>query len=126
MINRDGVLFCNELGRRDYVNCVIWKNKVLFRFCLNNAAAQEIIWHSRLHYTGRGVMYYYASGEALAQDMGCKVQRLVDALEQHHVAARKREENPTGRGMKLTESTGLGRSFSTTLFLASPRKRYLL
>ena len=91
----DGELFCNELGRRDYVTGEMMKNKALFRLCLNNAAAQEVVWHGILHYTGRGVMKYYASGEALAQDRGCNVQKLVDAYDQHYAAAMKTEENPT-------------------------------
>ena len=93
---KDGELFCNELGRRDYVTGEMMKNKALFRLCLNNAAAQEVVWHGILHYTGRGVMKYYASGEALAQDMGCNVQNLVDAHDHHHAAAKTTRENPTG------------------------------
>ena len=74
----------------------MWKNKALFRLCLNNAAAQEVVWHDILHYTGRGVMKYYASGEALALDMGCNVLNLVDAHDHHYAAAKTTGEHPTG------------------------------
>ena len=33
-----------------------------YRLILNKAASDEIIWHCK-HYTGRGVMKFYASGE---------------------------------------------------------------
>ena len=59
----------NELGRRDYVAGEMWKNKPLFRLALNKAASDEIVWHCR-HYTGRGMMKFYESGAALAQDLG--------------------------------------------------------
>merc|ERR1712166_915253 len=72
-----GKRFANELGRRDYVTGEMWKNKPPFRLCLNNAAATEIMWHCK-HYTGRGVMKFYASGADLAKDMGCSLQALQD------------------------------------------------
>merc|ERR1712230_193000 len=66
-----------------------------FRLCLNNAAATEMIWHAK-HYTGRGVMKYYESGEALAKDMGVPVQTLVDSVQQHYEASQKQEKDPDG------------------------------
>merc|ERR1719328_701173 len=67
VLDANGKRFANELGRRDYVTGEMWKNKPPFRLCLNKAASDEIIWHCK-HYTGRGVMKFYQSGEALAQD----------------------------------------------------------
>ena len=68
----------------------MWKNKPPFRLCLNRAASDEIIWHAK-HYTGRGVMKYYASGEDLAKDMGVPLQTLVDTHQKHYEAAKKQE-----------------------------------
>merc|ERR1711976_566061 len=66
-----------------------------FRLCLNKAASDEIIWHCK-HYTGRGVMKYYASGADLAKDMGIDLQVLIDTHDQHFNAAKKMEKDPDG------------------------------
>merc|ERR1719471_2387072 len=95
ILNRDGKRFANELGRRDYVTGEMWKNKPPFRLCLNKAASDEIIWHCK-HYTGRGVMKYYSSGQELAKDMGVPLQKLVDTHETHYQAAKKQEKDPEG------------------------------
>jgi len=95
VFDKNGKRFANELGRRDYVTGEMWKNKPPFRLCLNNAAATEILWHAK-HYTGRGVMKYYASGADLAKDMGIDVQVLVDTHQQHFEAAKKTEKDPDG------------------------------
>merc|ERR1712157_541558 len=95
VFDANGNRFANELGRRDYVTGEMWKNKPPFRLALNKAASDEIIWHAK-HYTGRGVMKYYESGEALAKDMGVPLQTLVDAHEGHYQAAKKQEKDPDG------------------------------
>jgi succinate dehydrogenase/fumarate reductase flavoprotein subunit len=95
VLDRDGNRFANELGRRDYVTGEMWKNKPPFRLCLNNAAATEIMWHAK-HYTGRGVMKYYASGADLAKDMGVPVEKLAATHQQHYEAAKKTEKDPDG------------------------------
>merc|ERR1712232_1150573 len=95
VLDANGKLFCNDLGRRDYVTGEMWKNKPPFRLCLNKAASDEIIWHCK-HYTGRGVMKFYESGKALAADMNIPLQTLVDAHEGHYQAAKKQEKDPDG------------------------------
>merc|ERR1719375_1889091 len=95
ILNKEGKRFANELGRRDYVTGEMWKNKPPFRLCLNNAASTEILWHCK-HYTGRGVMKYYGSGEELAKDMGIPVSVLEDVHQQHYDAAKKTEKDPNG------------------------------
>merc|ERR1712064_187498 len=95
VFDANGKRFANELGRRDYVAGEMWKNKPPFRLCLNKAASDEIIWHCK-HYTGRGVMKYYKSGEELAKDMGVPLQTLVDSHEGHYQAAKKQEKDPDG------------------------------
>merc|ERR1712178_142603 len=72
-----------------------WKNKPPFRLCLNKAASEEIIWHCK-HYTGRGVMKYYKSGEELAKEMGIPVSVLEETHEAHYQAAKKTEKDPDG------------------------------
>merc|ERR1711904_419856 len=95
VFDANGKRFANELGRRDYVTGEMWKNKPPFRLCLNKAVSDEIIWHCK-HYTGRGVMKFYESGEVLAKDMGVPLQTLVDAHEGHYQAAKKQEKDPDG------------------------------
>merc|ERR1712050_826466 len=95
VFDANGKRFANELGRRDYVTGEMWKNKPPFRLCLNKAASDEISWHSK-HYTGRGVMKHYESGEALAKDMGIDVQVLIDEHNRHFEASKKMEKDPDG------------------------------
>merc|ERR1719375_1143468 len=95
ILNKDGQRFANELGRRDYVTGEMWKNKAPFRLVLNKAASDEIHWHCK-HYTGRGVMKFYESGKALADDMGVSLQTLVDTHQGHYEASQKTESNPEG------------------------------
>merc|ERR1719253_272816 len=95
VLDAAGKRFANELGRRDYVTGEMWKNKPPFRLCLNKAASDEIIWHCK-HYTGRGVMKYYASGNDLAKDMGIDVNVLVKTHDEHFTAAKKTEKDPDG------------------------------
>merc|ERR1719229_1644726 len=78
VIDANGKRFANELGRRDYVTGEMWKNKGPFRLVLNKAASKEIHWHCE-HYKGRGVMKKFDNGQALADDIGCSLQKLVDA-----------------------------------------------
>jgi len=93
VLDANGNRFANELGRRDYVTGEMWKNKPPFRLCLNKAASEEIIWHCK-HYTGRGVMKYYKSGEDLAKDMGISVSVLEETHDVHYQAAKKTEKDP--------------------------------
>jgi len=95
VLDAHGKRFANELGRRDYVTGEMWKSKPPFRLCLNKAAADEIIWHCK-HYTGRGVMKAYDSGQALATDMGITLDTLVITHEEHFQAHQKTEKDPDG------------------------------
>merc|ERR1740133_873347 len=95
VIDANGKRFANELGRRDYVTGEMWKNKPPFRLCLNKKAFEEIIWHCK-HYTGRGVMKYYASGDDLAKEMGISTSVLEATHDAHYQAAMKTEKDPDG------------------------------
>merc|ERR1719213_17854 len=53
------------------------------------------MWHCK-HYTGRGVMKYYETGEALAEDMGVPLQTLETTHQAHYEAAKKHEKDPDG------------------------------
>merc|ERR1711906_68662 len=58
VLDAQGKRFANELGRRDYVTGMMWKNKGFkqghttgFFLCLNGKASTEITWHCK-HYKG--------------------------------------------------------------------------
>ena len=70
----------------------MWKSKPPFRLCLNKTASDEIIRRCK-HYTGRGVIQYYASGADLAKVLGVPPATLEQMQEGHHQAAR---EHPDG------------------------------
>merc|ERR1712193_526022 len=95
VLDANGKRFANELGRRDYVTGEMWKNKPPFRLCLNKAASDEIIWHCK-HYTGRGVMKFYASGAEFAKDIGVPLSTLEATHQAHYDAAKKTEKDPDG------------------------------
>eukprot|EP00420_Gonyaulax_spinifera_P034213 CAMPEP_0197884004 /NCGR_PEP_ID=MMETSP1439-20131203/10603_1 /TAXON_ID=66791 /ORGANISM="Gonyaulax spinifera, Strain CCMP409" /LENGTH=705 /DNA_ID=CAMNT_0043503733 /DNA_START=74 /DNA_END=2191 /DNA_ORIENTATION=+ len=95
VLDANGKRFANELGRRDYVTGEMWKSKPPFRLCLNKAASEEIHWHCK-HYTGRGVMKFYESGQALASDMGVPLSVLEETHDAHYQAAKKTEKDPDG------------------------------
>merc|ERR1712228_17627 len=95
VLDANGKRFANELGRRDYVTGEMWKNKPPFRLCLNKAASDEIHWHCK-HYTGRGVMKFYQSGAALAEDMKVPLSVLETTHNEHYEAAKKTEKDPNG------------------------------
>merc|ERR1712078_334940 len=95
ILNKDGIRFANELGRRDYVTGEMWKNKAPFRLVLNKAASDEIHWHCK-HYTGRGVMRFYESGEAFAKDINVPLSVLEKSHQDHYEAAKKTEKDPDG------------------------------
>lgn len=95
VFDAEGNRFCNELGRRDYVTGEMWKNKAPFRLVLNKAASDEMPWHCK-HYTGRGIMKFFPSGEALAKEMGVPLARLEAAHESHYQAAKKQADQPDG------------------------------
>merc|ERR1719382_2406718 len=95
IFDANGKRIANELGRRDYVTGEMWKNKAPFRLVLNKAASEEIHWHCK-HYTGRGVMKFYETGEDLAKDMGVPLSTLVASTEAHYQASLKTEKDPDG------------------------------
>eukprot|EP01102_Stenamoeba_stenopodia_P018286 TRINITY_DN6680_c0_g1_i1.p1 TRINITY_DN6680_c0_g1~~TRINITY_DN6680_c0_g1_i1.p1 ORF type:complete len:647 (-),score=162.21 TRINITY_DN6680_c0_g1_i1:62-1891(-) len=96
LLNADGHRFCDELGHRDYVTGEMWKSKGPFRLILNSAASKEIEWHCK-HYIGRGLMKKYASGAALAKDMGISVDTLKATFEKYNEYAKDPKKDPFGK-----------------------------
>merc|ERR1712187_537101 len=110
MGDKTGKRFANELGRRDYVTGEMWKNKPPFRLVLNKAASDEIIWHCK-HYTGRGVMKFYESGEAFAKDIGVPVSVLEETLKKIPTVVPGQHIHQGSRGMKRAERRAAAKKF---------------
>ena len=95
MLDANGNRFCDELGHRDYVTGLMWKNKAPFRLVLNSAASKEIEWHCK-HYVGRGLMKKYNSGAALAAEMGISADHLKETFAKYNECARTKKD-PFGK-----------------------------
>jgi hypothetical protein len=74
MLDADGNRFCDELGRRDYVSGMMFKNKAPFRLLLNTKSAAKIEWHCK-HYVGRGLMKVLNANQ-IVQEMGIPLSKL--------------------------------------------------
>lgn len=95
ILDGNGKRFCNELGRRDYVTGLIWKNKGPFRLILNSKASKEIEWHCK-HYKGRGLMKEFQSGEDLAKEIGVSPSVIESTFAEYNTVAEKMNSDPNG------------------------------
>jgi succinate dehydrogenase/fumarate reductase flavoprotein subunit len=50
LLDGNGNRFADELGHRDYVTGLMWKNKGPFRLVLNSKAGKEIEWHCKVSF----------------------------------------------------------------------------
>lgn len=87
MLDANGKRFCDELGRRDYVSGMMWKNKGPFRLVLNSKGSEEIAWHAK-HYVSRGVMKRFTNIKELANEIGCSVETLDQTFNDYKHAAK--------------------------------------
>nr|KAF2675569.1 fumarate reductase [Microthyrium microscopicum] len=73
LLNKKGERFCDDLGHRDYVSGMMFKEKDKgnwpIRLVLNSKASNILDFHTR-HYSGRGLMKKM-SGKELAKEIGC-------------------------------------------------------
>ncbi|KAG0036361.1 hypothetical protein BGZ82_004329 [Podila clonocystis] len=96
LLQADGKRFCDELGHRDYVTGMMWKNKFPIRLVLNTAAAKEIEWHCK-HYVGRGLMKYFKNGEELAKEIGISPAELQKTFDDYNLIADGKVKDPWGK-----------------------------
>ena len=96
LLDAEGNRFCDELGHRDYVTGMMWKNKFPIRLILNTAASKEIEWHCR-HYAGRGLMKKFDSGADLAKEMGISPAKLKETFETYNSIAEGKVKDPWGK-----------------------------
>jgi len=100
LLDMDGNRFCNELGRRDYVTGMMWKNKGFtqgnttgFFLCLNGKASEEIHWHCK-HYKGRGLMKHYKNMGEFAKEHGMNVETIRKTFSDYNEIAAKQQKDP--------------------------------
>ncbi|KAM3460586.1 hypothetical protein MY5147_006128 [Beauveria neobassiana] len=99
LLNADGDRFCDELGHRDYVSGMMWKEKdkgkFPIRLVLNSKASTVLDFHTR-HYSGRGLMKKI-SGEELAKEIGCTPDHLQSTFKAYNAIAEGKEKDPWGK-----------------------------
>jgi len=100
LLDIEGNRFCNELGRRDYVTGMMWKNKGLvlgntagFFLCLNSKASKEIAWHCK-HYKGRGIMKSFDSMAAFAKEYNVPLANIEKTFKAYNEIADKQQRDP--------------------------------
>jgi flavocytochrome c len=100
LLDINGQRFCNELGRRDYVTGMMWKNKGIvlgncagFFLCLNSKASNEIQWHCK-HYKGRGIMKSYKNMEEFSKDRGVPLANIEATFKEYNMLGEKQAKDP--------------------------------
>ncbi|KAK6818810.1 fumarate reductase [Apiospora arundinis] len=99
LLNADGDRFCDELGHRDYVSGMMWKekekNKFPIRLVLNSKASNVLDFHTR-HYSGRGLMKKM-TGKELAKEIGCSPDHLQKTFTTYNAIADGKQKDPWGK-----------------------------
>jgi flavocytochrome c len=99
LLNADGDRFCDELGHRDYVSGMMWKEKdkgkFPIRLVLNSKASNTLDFHTR-HYSGRGLMKKM-SGKELAKEIGCTPEHLQKTFQTYNAIADGKQKDPWGK-----------------------------
>merc|ERR1711862_825267 len=114
LLDINGNRFANELGRRDYVTGMMWKNKGVklgntsgFFLCLNGKASKEIEWHCK-HYKGRGIMKAYKNMGEFAKEYNIPLANIEATFKEYGEVAAKQESDPQNGPY---ESYGGGKSW---------------
>merc|ERR1711971_230659 len=100
LLDIEGHRFANELGRRDYVTGMMWKNKGVtlgnttgFFLCLNGKASTEITWHCK-HYKGRQLMKSYKNMGEFAKEYNIPLANIEKTFSTYNELAEKQEKDP--------------------------------
>jgi cytochrome b involved in lipid metabolism len=99
LLNSDGERFCDDLGHRDYVSGMMWKEKEKgkwpIRLVLNSKASNTLDFHTR-HYSGRGLMKKM-TGKELAKEIGCTPEHLQKSFQTYNAIAEGKQKDPWGK-----------------------------
>jgi len=96
LLDRHGKRFCDDVGKRDYVSSMMWRNEGPFRLCLNSKAAKDMEWHCK-HYESRGLMKFFPTGADLAAEIGISAGELAANFEQNNAWEQNPESDPWGK-----------------------------
>jgi len=83
LLDRHGKRFCDDVGKRDYVSSMMWRNEGPYRLCLNSKAAKDMEWHCK-HYESRGLMTFFPTGADLAKEIGIPTEELKANFDQNN------------------------------------------
>ncbi|KAF2397476.1 Flavocytochrome c [Trichodelitschia bisporula] len=90
LLNSKGKRFCDDLGHRDYVSNMMFKEKDKglwpIRLVLNSKASNVLDFHTR-HYSGRGLMRKM-TGEELAREIGIPAADLQAEFQSYNAIAK--------------------------------------
>jgi flavocytochrome c len=99
LINKHGRRFCDDLGHRDYVSGMMFKEKEKgnwpIRLVLNSKASNVLDFHTR-HYSGRGLMKKM-TGKELAAEIGCGEAALADSFADYNATGEGKKKDPWGK-----------------------------
>jgi flavocytochrome c len=99
LLNADGERFCDDLGHRDYVSGMMWKEKEKGKFpirlVLNSKASKVLDFHTR-HYSGRGLMKKM-TGKELAKEIVCSPEQLQKSFQTYNAIAEGKQKDPWGK-----------------------------
>ena len=99
LLNASGDRFCDELGHRDDVSGMMWKEKEKgqfpIRLVLNSKASNTLDFHTR-HYSGRGLMKKM-TGKQLAKEIGCSPDHLQKTFQTYNAIAEGKKKDPWGK-----------------------------
>jgi len=99
LLNKHGRRFCDDLGHRDYVSGMMFKEKEKgnwpIRLVLNSKASNILDFHTR-HYSGRGLMKKM-SGTELAKEIGCGEKALADSFADYNATAEGKKKDEWGK-----------------------------
>eukprot|EP00927_Polykrikos_kofoidii_P005470 TRINITY_DN1216_c0_g1_i1.p1 TRINITY_DN1216_c0_g1~~TRINITY_DN1216_c0_g1_i1.p1 ORF type:complete len:530 (+),score=95.38 TRINITY_DN1216_c0_g1_i1:79-1590(+) len=116
LLDIHGKRFANELGRRDYVTGMMWKNEGVklgntagFFLCLNGKASAEIQWHCK-HYKGRGIMKQYNNMIDFAKEYEIPLSNIEATFTSYNEIAKKQAADPENGPY---EAYGGGKSWDT-------------
>ncbi|KAL7620635.1 Osmotic growth protein [Parahypoxylon ruwenzoriense] len=117
LLNADGDRFCDELGHRDYVSGMMWKEKEKGKFpirlVLNSKASNTLDFHTR-HYSGRGLMKKM-TGKELAKEIGCTPEHLQKTFTTYNAIAEGKQKDPWGKKFFQNMPLDISDSFHVSL-----------
>ncbi|KAK4132389.1 Flavocytochrome c [Trichocladium antarcticum] len=117
LLNADGDRFCDELGHRDYVSGMMWKEKdngkFPIRLVLNSKASNALDFHTR-HYSGRGLMKKI-TGQQLAKEIGCTPDHLQKTFQTYNAIAEGKQKDPWGKKFFINMPLDINDDFHVSL-----------